>query len=104
MVPRLTQQAASAPFYVNVQPMGIHEAAQVNWSLFPNPASTELTIKTDYSLQGKKYRILDIAGRTIVSSSLEGTTINVSALDKGMYILQVENSKGGFSAQRFMKD
>ncbi len=103
-VPRLSQQAASNPFYVNVIPTGMQENSQSSWSLFPNPASTELTIKTDYNLQGKKYHILDIAGRTVIANTIDGNKIDVNSLDKGMYILQIENSKGGFSAQRFMKD
>jgi PKD repeat protein len=103
-VPRLSQQAASNPYYINVVPAGIHEQTQVNWSLFPNPATTTLTIKTDYNLQDRKYRILDIAGRTVSANTIEGNKIDVSSLDKGMYILEIENSKGGFSAQRFMKD
>ncbi|HET6991368.1 MAG TPA: PKD domain-containing protein [Bacteroidia bacterium] len=101
---RLSQQAAQVPYYVNVLPMGIHEQTQVNWSLFPNPASTVLTIRTEYNLQNRKYHILDIAGRTIIANTIDGNKIDVSSLDKGMYILQIEDSKGGFSAQRFMKD
>lgn len=103
-VPRLSQQAAMAPFYVNVLPMGVQEQHEVAWSLFPNPATTELTIKTDYSLQGNKYQILDIAGRVVIAKTIDGNKIDVNSLDKGMYILQIENGKGGFSAQRFMKD
>jgi hypothetical protein len=72
--------------------------------LFPNPTSTELTIKTDFTLQGKKYRILDIAGRTVISNTINGNKIDVNSLDNGMYILQIENNKGVYSAQRFMKD
>ncbi|CAN5383201.1 hypothetical protein BH09BAC5_BH09BAC5_18100 [soil metagenome] len=101
---RLTQQAASAPYYVNVIPTGIHELAQVTWSLYPNPAQHEINIKSDYTLTGNVYRVLDISGRTAVSGKLDGTTIDVSTLDKGMYILQIENNKGGFTSQRFMKD
>lgn len=105
-VPRLSEQAASNPYYVNVlpNPTGIQEQVQVSWSLFPNPTSTELTIKTDFTLQGKKYCILDIAGRTVISNTINGNKIDVNSLDNGMYILQIENNKGVYSAQRFMKD
>jgi PKD repeat protein len=104
---RLSQQAASAPYYVNIipqGPQGMNEIAEETFSLYPNPAQGELKIKSTYSLTGNTYRVLDVTGRTIASGKLTGSSIDVSAFDNGMYILQVENTKGGFSTQRFMKD
>jgi len=106
MVPRLTQQAASQPFYVNcLGPTGIKTAdISTTFSVYPNPAESEIKITANYSLQGKVYHILDVAGREILNGKLDANSINVTSLDKGMYFLQVENAKGGFSTQRFMKD
>jgi PKD repeat protein len=104
---RLSQQAAAAPYYVNIipqGPQGVNELAEETFSLYPNPAQGELKIKSAYALTGNIYRVLDVTGRTIASGKLTSTSIDVSTFDKGMYILQLENSKGGFSAQRFMKD
>lgn len=106
-VPRLTQQAASAPFYVNVLPpttTSVQEQNQEPWTLFPNPAENEIRINTSQSLQGKQYRILDVTGRVIESGSLIGMQVNITSLDSGMYVLQIENDKGGFANQRFLKN
>ena len=106
MVPRMTQQTASQPFYVNcLGATGIqqHDLASV-FNIYPNPAESEINIKTNYSLQGKNFRVNDISGREVMSGKLNGNTINVTSLEKGMYMLQIENAEGGFSAQRFMKD
>ncbi len=104
VVLRLTAAAAAAPYFVNVLPMGVHEISQVTFSIFPNPAQSEIKITSDYTLQGNDFRILDVAGRIVTSGKIEGSSIDVNLLDKGMYILQIENTKGGFTSQRFMKD
>lgn len=103
-VPRLSQEAASAPYYVNVIPTGIHELAQPSWNIFPNPAQHELTIKSDYTLTGNNFNILDVTGRIVMSGKLQGPAINITDLDNGMYILQIETAKGEISSNRFMKD
>jgi PKD repeat protein len=106
-VPRLSQQAASAPFYVNIiptGPTGIQEQSHELFTLYPNPASTEIKLKSDYTLQGRQFIILDVTGRNVIAGTVTGTTIDINALDKGMYIVQIANGKGGFSSQRFMKN
>jgi PKD repeat protein len=106
-VPRLSQQAASAPFYVNIipaGPAGIETQSVELFTLFPNPASTEIKLKSDYTLQGRQFIILDVTGRNVIAGTVTGTTIDINALDKGMYIVQIANGKGGFSSQRFMKN
>ncbi|MDQ3108927.1 MAG: PKD domain-containing protein [Bacteroidota bacterium] len=104
---RLSQQAAAAPYYVNIIPQGpqsVNEIAAGTFSLYPNPAQGELKLKADFSLIGNNYRVLDVTGRIIASGKLTGTSIDVSTFDNGMYMLQLENNKGMLSSQRFMKD
>ncbi|HEU4719339.1 MAG TPA: PKD domain-containing protein [Bacteroidia bacterium] len=100
---RLAPEAMSLPYYVNVLPTGIHEQEQTQWSLYPNPASDEIRIRTDYALQGKAYRIVDISGRVSDQGILDGNIIRVSSLENGIYFLQLDNGKGGFTVQRFVK-
>jgi PKD repeat protein len=82
----------------------IEEHSQAQWTLFPNPAENEIRISSSEMLQGKQYRILDVTGRVIESGTLTGTQLNVAGLQNGMYILQIENDKGRFANQRFMKN
>lgn len=67
-------------------------------SIFPNPAKTEIRIgyKDLSLLQKATFRIIDIKGKVvmeIVSDDSFGIKmLNISALDSGVYILEVRNS------------
>jgi hypothetical protein len=61
--------------------------------LFPNPAENRLHVKVDNG-NGIVYRILDIVGKQIISGTLNRNgEINVSSLDCGVYLFQLENAK-----------
>jgi Secretion system C-terminal sorting domain len=60
-------------------------------SLYPNPTSSEITITSD-KFTNEPYTLFDQMGRTVGSGILAGTntTISLSTLTKGIYILKVE--------------
>jgi hypothetical protein len=60
-------------------------------SLYPNPTSSEITITSD-KFTNEPYTLFDQMGRTVGSGKLSGTntTISLSTLTKGIYILKVE--------------
>jgi photosystem II stability/assembly factor-like uncharacterized protein len=62
-------------------------------SLFPNPTSSEITITSD-KFTNEPYTLFDQMGRTVGSGTLAGTstTISLSSLSKGIYILKVEGA------------
>lgn len=72
----------------------------VEWSVYPNPASTHLNIQ---GLDGtlKNMLIIDQMGR-VVARPDAGLTINVQALSQGRYILQVEH-EGKVERVKFIK-
>jgi ELWxxDGT repeat protein len=72
--------------------------------LFPNPASNQLTIKTDSRLIDSNYTVLNIMGQTVHSGKITGdnTLLNVGDLPGGTYFVRVQ-SKGGGSISRFIK-
>ncbi|OFZ65171.1 MAG: hypothetical protein A3D92_19350 [Bacteroidetes bacterium RIFCSPHIGHO2_02_FULL_44_7] len=71
---------------------------------FPNPAENELTIRVNLNTPSElHYSIFSYSGqlvRTFMTSELE-TTISVSDLDNGMYLLQVSDAKGRVETQKF---
>lgn len=71
-------------------------------TIFPNPANTFITIKTDEDQF--EYQIVDMLGKRLVSGSLSGeNNINISSLLPGKYILTI-NSKGKKAAStQFVK-
>jgi len=55
--------------------------------LFPNPASSKLTIK---GIKGKAHiTIFDICGKVMMSKELTRNTIDISSLKKGSYIVNI---------------
>ena len=67
-------------------------------SIYPNPVSNVLTIKTDGPLQAEIY---DMTGRQVVSSTTK--TINVEGLKKGVYNIKIkQNQKTSFF--KFIKE
>jgi hypothetical protein len=63
-------------------------------SVFPNPASSMLTIAFDYMGQSAIASICTLTGQKIISQKvISGTTVlDVSAIPNGVYIAEVENA------------
>jgi len=66
---------------------------QIKPSLYPNPTSSEITFTSD-KFTNEPYTLFDQMGRTVGSGKLSGTntTISLSNLSKGIYILKVEGA------------
>ena len=69
-------------------------------SIYPNPAKGEVNIKTDKKI--KSSSVLDISGRTVLSSTTQ--KVDVSSLAKGVYMLQVEFADGTTSTEKLIKE
>ncbi len=81
---------------------GIYEVANGKISIFPNPANNEVFVVLP-NLSGEKanVQIFDIYGKLCkqldIYSSMEGPAkINLSDLQSGIYLLQIESAKGKF--------
>ena len=74
--------------------------SQVTFQLSPNPTSHSLSISLpDYMLKG--YEIFSLEGKKLASGN--ETTVDISALAAGMYILSVSTDKG-VGRQFFVKE
>ena len=67
---------------------------------YPNPFNNSITIASDKGLNviGRHLKIYNVAGKLIISQLIQSqsTTLNVSNLPSGIYILKVENENGNF--------
>jgi len=65
-------------------------------TVFPNPAVNTITLSHAQALEGASVKILNAAGKTVSVSNLQTgatqTTVDVSKLAKGTYIVSVENN------------
>lgn len=71
--------------------------------IFPNPTSTQLTIKT-FSSQPQHYSIFDLTGKLLQSGNTSGkeTIVDVQLLPAGMYFLRVGN-ESNIQTLKFIK-
>jgi len=63
----------------------------INFSVFPNPVSTTLTIKLNSEIYGLKYKLISVSGEIVQSSDYLPNNINVEKLLNGLYFLQLYN-------------
>lgn len=67
--------------------------------LFPNPTSSKLKVNVN---NNAIFNIYDLSGRRIQLGKVENNTIDVSSLNNGIYIIQINTENGLFSS-RFSK-
>ncbi|GAB3225086.1 hypothetical protein GCM10027423_61290 [Spirosoma arcticum] len=71
--------------------------------LYPNPVTDFLLIRTHDSLTGSRYRIVDTAGRPVLTGAVAADRVNVSTLTSGSYLLQVLPENKSPVTLRFLK-
>lgn len=72
-----------------------------NFNLYPNPASDVLNISSKNGLEMKEIKITDLSGRTVRTLN-NATTINVSDLSAGTYLIDITTNEGKASS-KFIK-
>jgi hypothetical protein len=62
--------------------------------MFPNPGSEQVRIESDFRMEAA--RLLDLTGREVLSAEVNGqvTTLNVSMLPAGIYLMEVTTDQG----------
>lgn len=71
-------------------------------SIFPNPVSDIVNVKTLPSIKVKSIQIVDLTGK-VVSKNVNKKTINISSLPKGVYMVNVEDTSGKVYSQKVIK-
>ncbi len=84
---------------------GIAEAcnAEADISVYPQPASTELTI----SWPGHapvRYRLWSATGTCVAQASFQGNSVPLSGYGAGIYLLEVADAQGGTRLVRVLKE
>jgi len=65
---------------------GANHSSSSTFSIFPNPVSEVLRIRAD-NLVGIK--VVDLSGRVLIQRKLESTCLDVTALQDGIYLIQI---------------
>jgi hypothetical protein len=94
----LTQEEITSLY--SVSPLGINEDLQSNlFSVYPNPAQSEINVNINSKLVGSVYTIYDNLGKAVKTGKLNSvnTTIELNDLSGGIYTFNVgENRKQTF--------
>lgn len=98
----------SAAWFLTVDPAGTVGIKSINtlasFFISPNPATSELFVSS--ASHFSKVQIIDALGKTVITHDANysaQTTINVSALAKGVYFLQI-NDGTNLTTKKFIKD
>lgn len=86
-----SNQAIFTDIYINVQGYGlnINTLKKANFSLFPNPSKESLVINA-FTANSGQYNIVNLLGETVLTGSFEnGKAIDISALNGGVYCVNV---------------
>lgn len=73
--------------------LGVNNSNLSAISVFPNPVSDVLNIKTPSNIDVKKVTINDLSGKKF-NASFVNSQINLVSLVKGVYIVSIETSAG----------
>lgn len=85
----------TGPLVPPVIPDGIDEVLSTGINIYPNPATTTLTIYTDTADENLNITITTVDGRTVLSKPVKNNVpVDVSGLLQGYYLLQVNTPNG----------
>lgn len=74
-----------------------------NFSIYPNPVNNVLNISMKNELTITKVVITDINGRIVIADSSAISSLNISDLSSGLYLLSIETNEGKGTA-KFVKN
>lgn len=82
---------------------GVNDNSLSDFSLYPNPASRG-TVSIETATQGaKQVTVFDVLGKTVLSTTLEGTELNISSLQEGVYMVQVTQNSATATKKLIVK-
>lgn len=88
-------------YYYTTKTVSIAEATTVDFSVYPNPATTQLSINNNGFII-EKITIIDVKGVVVKSMIGNIATIAVNDLSNGLYFIQIATSEG-LMHSRFVK-
>ena len=73
-------------------PVGIEEVEEGSLAIFPNPVKDVLTINYDKAIS--QIDVYDVNGKLVKTFTTVGSTVNVSDLSSGVYMLNLQTEEG----------
>src|SRR5690606_26800116 len=77
--------------------MGINDQAASQFSIYPNPASKGFVNISSKASGSKIISIFDVLGKQVLKANLNGDRLDISSLNSGVYILQIEQGNASIT-------
>ncbi|WP_084439515.1 T9SS type A sorting domain-containing protein [Dyadobacter alkalitolerans] len=96
--------------YEHSRIVAVKYANEDSVTLFPNPGNTQLNLKIPKNFSGElNVKIIGMNGKELVARKFskyteKGLTIGIAQLEKGTYLIAVEDRNGNKQRTRFVKD
>jgi len=86
-----------------VPPAGVNDLSAKGFVMYPNPASSKITLQMTAEANNASVKIIDVLGKTVGQSTFTGTQsdIDISMLNSGVYFVTV-NADGKMSTQKLV--
>jgi hypothetical protein len=92
-------------FFVEYEPVdGIEEETESIFSIYPNPVTDRLFLKTDAEVQVESIHFYDVSGQLVQLSTKNWVKgIDVSTLKAGTYFIEIKLDNGVLFTEKFIK-
>ena len=71
--------------------------------VYPNPAQSHISIELSSETEIKQIEVIDLTGKLVISTTFV-SSLDVSFLNKGMYVMRVTDEKDRQIITRFVKN
>lgn len=110
-VPQINKNGGNADFWIarlaktdcQGVTLSMEEVAQEGFSIYPNPASNEVKIQALGNATLSSYTIYSITGQQVAYGTDITSSINISNLNTGIYLMQLTSNTGEVSTLKLVK-
>jgi hypothetical protein len=82
--------------------VGIEELnKQMKMSIFPNPATDQIAVRSSEFVEGTQLRIINMLSQEVFKENLKNAyqLCDISKLEAGIYLVQIQNKKGSYTTR-----
>lgn len=93
------------PVFLSTNETSNGHSDRIRLILYPNPASDFIKIKEASTLKAESFVIYDYSGKITLEGkyNVENQNIDISKLNKGLYIIEIKTKSGTSYSQKFIK-
>lgn len=102
--PTPPSQRSTSP-YLNAISENENKSDEWQFTVFPNPSNSNITIQSNIDKEALELRIMDVNGRVVLHKVIdkENNVVNVSSLNAALYFIEVKNSNNQVLRKKFIK-